>query len=127
MRITKLHIINFKRFSDLTIEGIPSKAKLVLLIGANGSGKTSIFDAFDYVSKSWSNNNSKEDIKYYQKQEEKDFSLQFNLSDNKYIIQRYSANEDNLEANGKANINFCLLYTSPSPRDRTRSRMPSSA
>ena len=25
------------------------------------------------------------------------------------------------------NTNFCLLYTSPSPRDRTRSRMPSSA
>ena len=24
-------------------------------------------------------------------------------------------------------IRFCLLYTSPSPRDRTRSRMPSSA
>ena len=26
-----------------------------------------------------------------------------------------------------SNINGCLLYTSPSPRDRTRSRMPSSA
>ena len=25
------------------------------------------------------------------------------------------------------NYTFCLLYTSPSPRDRTRSRMPSSA
>ena len=25
------------------------------------------------------------------------------------------------------NCHFCLLYTSPSPRDRTRSRMPSSA
>ena len=24
-------------------------------------------------------------------------------------------------------LNTCLLYTSPSPRDRTRSRMPSSA
>ena len=24
-------------------------------------------------------------------------------------------------------IQYCLLYTSPSPRDRTRSRMPSSA
>ena len=24
-------------------------------------------------------------------------------------------------------FNHCLLYTSPSPRDRTRSRMPSSA
>ena len=28
--------------------------------------------------------------------------------------------------NGETYIN-CLLYTSPSPRDRTRSRMPSSA
>ena len=27
----------------------------------------------------------------------------------------------------KLNSNGCLLYTSPSPRDRTRSRMPSSA
>ena len=27
----------------------------------------------------------------------------------------------------KAMIDACLLYTSPSPRDRTRSRMPSSA
>ena len=26
-----------------------------------------------------------------------------------------------------SNANVCLLYTSPSPRDRTRSRMPSSA
>ena len=38
--------------------------------------------------------------------------------------------EENLElvlvARGKAKL-FCLLYTSPSPRDRTRSRMPSSA
>ena len=25
------------------------------------------------------------------------------------------------------NLTICLLYTSPSPRDRTRSRMPSSA
>ena len=27
----------------------------------------------------------------------------------------------------KGNAGICLLYTSPSPRDRTRSRMPSSA
>ena len=31
-------------------------------------------------------------------------------------------------ANGEGYfVNTCLLYTSPSPRDRTRSRMPSSA
>ena len=28
---------------------------------------------------------------------------------------------------GRRRIEACLLYTSPSPRDRTRSRMPSSA
>ena len=30
-------------------------------------------------------------------------------------------------ASGHGGSIFCLLYTSPSPRDRTRSRMPSSA
>ena len=30
-------------------------------------------------------------------------------------------------SNYNSNYNSCLLYTSPSPRDRTRSRMPSSA
>ena len=32
-----------------------------------------------------------------------------------------------IEADGTAISTICLLYTSPSPRDRTRSRMPSSA
>ena len=32
-----------------------------------------------------------------------------------------------LELNKNDISNSCLLYTSPSPRDRTRSRMPSSA
>ncbi len=46
MRISKIELKNFKRFTDLTIDNIPSTAKLVLLIGANGSGKSSVFDAF---------------------------------------------------------------------------------
>ena len=29
--------------------------------------------------------------------------------------------------NARPDLQACLLYTSPSPRDRTRSRMPSSA
>jgi len=32
-----------------------------------------------------------------------------------------------MDDNYSITANFCLLYTSPSPRDRTRSRMPSSA
>ena len=35
--------------------------------------------------------------------------------------------EDNPIDRGETLKNICLLYTSPSPRDRTRSRMPSSA
>ena len=35
--------------------------------------------------------------------------------------------EDLLAENERLRFQICLLYTSPSPRDRTRSRMPSSA
>ena len=38
------------------------------------------------------------------------------------ILQDTSLGKTELEK-----IQTCLLYTSPSPRDRTRSRMPSSA
>ena len=37
------------------------------------------------------------------------------------------ANLGNIAAALKEQFNCCLLYTSPSPRDRQKSRMPSSA
>jgi len=51
MRIKKIELVNFKRFSDLIISEIPESSKLVLLIGSNGSGKSSLFDAFDWFSR----------------------------------------------------------------------------
>ena len=42
------------------------------------------------------------------------------------FLQGVALNPKVLEAD-RAQAIFCLLYTSPSPRDRTRSRMPSSA
>ena len=36
-------------------------------------------------------------------------------------------NSKNIKVQGDGGSYTCLLYTSPSPRDRTRSRMPSSA
>ena len=41
-------------------------------------------------------------------------------SDNKWIRNKIKLKNISI-------LNSCLLYTSPSPRDRTRSRMPSSA
>ena len=46
MHIKRITIHDFKRFSELTVEGLPSTARLVVLVGPNGSGKSSLFDAF---------------------------------------------------------------------------------
>jgi len=48
MRIENIHIRDFKRFHDLSVTNIPAMAKLVLLTGPNGSGKTSLFEAFNF-------------------------------------------------------------------------------
>ena len=45
MKIKLIKLKNFKRFTDLTIEGLPETAKLVVMIGPNGCGKSSVFDA----------------------------------------------------------------------------------
>ena len=69
MRITNLKIENFKRFTDLSIKQIPESAKLVLLIGSNGSGKSSVFDAFDWLRKDFYTIEKVVDGKdYYQKE-----------------------------------------------------------
>ena len=44
----------------------------------------------------------------------------------KFQAQRLAKDLDQASVK-TAKLNTCLLYTSPSPRDRTRSRMPSSA
>ena len=50
MKIKSIHLRNFKRFTNLRIQNIPPTAKLVVLLGPNGCGKSSLFDAFHYES-----------------------------------------------------------------------------
>lgn len=45
MKIREIHLTNFKRFTDTTITDIPEAARLVLLVGPNGCGKSSLIDA----------------------------------------------------------------------------------
>ena len=64
MRIRDIYLTGFKRFTDLTIEGIPDTAKLVILVGPSGSGKSSLFDAIN----TWGKNRRRDyDIEYYRK------------------------------------------------------------
>lgn len=48
MKIKNIHIQHYKRFTDLKITGLPETAKLVVLVGPNGCGKTSLFEAFNH-------------------------------------------------------------------------------
>ena len=51
MKIKKIELENFKRFTHLTVEDIPEEAKLVVLVGPNGSGKTSFMEAMNHYYK----------------------------------------------------------------------------
>src|SRR5689334_5017559 len=82
MKIQSLQLKNFKRFTDLAIQDIPVNAKLVLLIGTNGSGKSSIFDAFEHLSTLAKASvfyqptfEVTEPIKYYSKDESLDYKI----------------------------------------------------
>ncbi len=50
MKIKSIKLKNFKRFTDLTIEGLPETAKLVVMIGPNGCGKSSVFEGLKFYT-----------------------------------------------------------------------------
>ena len=65
MRIRNIRLRGFKRFTELTIENIPDTAKLVILVGPSGSGKSSLFDAIHAWGKD--RQRSGYDPEYYRK------------------------------------------------------------
>ena len=48
MKIKSIKLKDFKRFTDMTIEGLPETATLVVMIGPNGSGKSSALEALQF-------------------------------------------------------------------------------
>lgn len=100
MRITRLQLKNFKRFTDLTIENIPAVAKLVLLIGSNGSGKSSIFDAFNSIRKNWGDI----DKSYYSKNDQPS-EIYVGFDSNDYIELNFKVNGQK-ESNQNNKIKF---------------------
>lgn len=71
MFISKLDLKNFKRFTNLTIDlsSLSPPPKLVLMIGVNGSGKSCVFDSFEWVSQA-NRGSINGDNEYYRKNPE---------------------------------------------------------
>jgi AAA15 family ATPase/GTPase len=91
MRIRKIELKNFKRFTDLEISNIPESSKLVLLIGSNGSGKSSLFDAFDWLSKGPYKGlpySGEDGINYYRKNKNNDPTALIEFSDGQLIEKK---------------------------------------
>jgi AAA15 family ATPase/GTPase len=85
MRITKLQLQNFKRFTDLTI-ALDKSYKLVLLVGSNGSGKSSVFDAFSAIS-SLKKGQGFVDVLYHRKDVNKHFSIAIETDQSAFSFQ----------------------------------------
>lgn len=83
MRLESVHIRDFKRFVDLSVTALPPTAKLVLLTGPNGSGKTSLFEAFNF----WMSN-AKQSVHYEQEYYERDLSARVNNNNWNAVLQR---------------------------------------
>jgi len=49
MKIKQIKLTNFKRFTELSLNNIPEESRLVVLIGPNGCGKSSVFDSFEQI------------------------------------------------------------------------------
>lgn len=111
MRIIELKLQNFKRFTDLQIRNIPAEAKLVLLIGANGSGKSAIFDAFEQListTKHGSSNRGFEN-EYFRKNKASEYSINVAFSNGNSFKRNNHHEYDN-------NIKSHFFYGRPSLR-----------
>lgn len=53
MKIKEIQLNNFKRFDKLTIQLGDVPKKIIALVGPNGCGKSSIFDAFEEIQKNY--------------------------------------------------------------------------
>ena len=75
MRIKSIRLLNFKRYTDLQVIDLPETARLVVLVGPNGCGKSSLFDAFIKYRERKGNIGISYDFGYYSKAKKWPFDI----------------------------------------------------
>ena len=95
------------RLTNIAMDYVVNDIIVHLGVLHNDKPSVTIGEDWYYDSKyhNWSVNDVIKDLKKQQKHDPKKFETKY----------------------GKGSFDTCLLYTSPSPRDRQKSRMPSSA
>jgi AAA15 family ATPase/GTPase len=111
MRISQIHLKNFKRFTDLKINLGEKSPKLILLIGANGSGKSGVFDAFELASSlpqptNWS---GQKKLNYYLKKQELG-SILLDFSNGTYYRNSLLLNRNGGEVESNAELDERSFY-----------------
>lgn len=67
MKLKTVRLKNFKRFDDLTINLGDNPRKIIALVGPNGCGKSSVFDAFEEKLKDYKGASQNEHASYFAK------------------------------------------------------------
>ena len=121
MKISNIKIRNFRGVKYANLDVTESQ----VLLGDNNTGKTAVLEAIDLAL-------GPDRLNRFPVVDEHDFHLGRYLTGDgtvpigQQFIDDEFGNLDKLFSD-ENDTTICLLYTSPSPRDRQKSRMPSSA
>ena len=104
MKIKEIRLNKFKRFTELTITDIPESAKLVILVGPNGCGKTSVCEGLNHWYK-WNGFRNRGNKEYYVKEGDKD-----SIDDNNWFSNQVQIKTHDTDLNSQDKIHGRLYF-----------------